>query len=115
VSLASNPLLIGAVTTLVVVVAVYLSYNANNGLPFVPTYDINAKIPNANGLIKGNDVRIGGTRVGIVANIVPYQEPNGRSVAVVEMKLQKSVQPLAANSEVSVLSRSSVGLKYLAL
>ena len=115
VSLASNPLLIGAVTTLVVVVAVYLSYNANNGLPFVPTYDIKAKLPNADGLIDGNDVRIGGTRVGIVANIVPHEEANGRSVAIVEMKLQKSVEPLAANTEVSVLSRSSVGLKYLAL
>ncbi len=32
-----SPLLIGAITTLIVVVAVYLSYNANNGLPFVPT------------------------------------------------------------------------------
>jgi ABC-type transporter Mla subunit MlaD len=69
-SLASNPLLIGAVTTLLVVVAVYLSYNANSGLPFVPTYDLKAELPNANGLIKGNDVRIGGTRVGIVENIV---------------------------------------------
>jgi hypothetical protein len=116
VSLASNPLLIGAVTTLVVVVAVYLSYNANNGLPFVPTYDLKAELPNANGLIQGNDVRIGGTRVGIVANIAPEQnKQTGRSVAIVEMKLEKSVQPLAANTEVSVLSRSSVGLKYLAL
>ena len=31
-------MLIGAATTLVVIVAVFLAYNANNGLPFVPTY-----------------------------------------------------------------------------
>ena len=35
--IASNPVLVGAVTILVVVVAVFLSYNANQGLPFVPT------------------------------------------------------------------------------
>ncbi|MDE3069871.1 MAG: MCE family protein, partial [Acidobacteriota bacterium] len=115
-SLAANPLLIGAVTTLVVAVAVYLSYNANNGLPFVPTYDVKATLPDANGLFEGNDVRIGGTRVGIVTNIVPHEDPRtGRSVAIVEMRLQKSVQPLPSNTQVSVLSRSSVGLKYLAL
>jgi ABC-type transporter Mla subunit MlaD len=115
-SLAANPLLIGAVTTLVVVVAIYLSYNANSGLPFVPTYNIKAALPDAEGLINGNEVRIGGTRVGIVANMVPYQEPRtGRTVAIAEMKLQKSVQPLPADTTDSVLSRSSIGLKYLAL
>ena len=33
----ANPVLIGAVTVLVVMVAVFLAYNANKGLPFVPT------------------------------------------------------------------------------
>ena len=37
-SIAANPMLIGAATMLVVIVAVFLAYNANNGLPFVPTY-----------------------------------------------------------------------------
>ena len=37
-SIAANPVLIGAATTLVIVVAVFLAYNANSGLPFVPTY-----------------------------------------------------------------------------
>jgi len=61
-SLAANPVLIGAATTLVVVVAVFLAYNANTGLPFVPTYRLQAEIPSAANLVKGNDVRIGGTR-----------------------------------------------------
>ena len=30
-SIAANPVLIGAVTVLVVIVAVFLAYNANNG------------------------------------------------------------------------------------
>jgi ABC-type transporter Mla subunit MlaD len=116
VSIAGNPLLIGAVTTLLVVVAVYLSYNANNGLPFVPTYNLQARLPDADGLIKGNDVRMGGTRVGLVAKLVPYQEPGtGRSIAIAELKLNKNIEPLPADTDTSVLSRSSVGLKYLEL
>ena len=39
-SVAANPVLIGAATVLVVIVAVFLAYNANNGLPFVPTYKL---------------------------------------------------------------------------
>jgi len=36
-SIAGSPILIGTVTVLVTVVAVFLAYNANSGLPFVPT------------------------------------------------------------------------------
>jgi ABC-type transporter Mla subunit MlaD len=115
-SIAGNPLLIGAVTVLLVVVAVYLSYNANNGLPFVPTYNLQVRLPDADGLIKGNDVRMGGTRVGFVSSLVPYQEPRtGRSVAIAYLKLKKNIEPLPADTATTVLSRSSVGLKYLEL
>ena len=56
----------GAVTLLVAIVAVFLSYNANSGLPFVPTYDLKAELPNAANLVAGNEVRIGGARVGVI-------------------------------------------------
>jgi ABC-type transporter Mla subunit MlaD len=42
-----NPTLIGAVTVLAAIVAVFLAYNANSGLPFVPTYDVHMQVPNA--------------------------------------------------------------------
>ena len=32
-SLAASPTMVGAVTTLIVIVAVFLAYNANSGLP----------------------------------------------------------------------------------
>ena len=70
---ASSPVLVGAVTVLVVIVAVFLAYNANNGLPFVSTYNLKAEVPNADALVKGNEVRIGGVRVGIVKSVVPVQ------------------------------------------
>ena len=62
--IAGNPVLIGAATVLVVLVAVFLSYNANQGLPFVPTYTLKVEAPSAANLVRGNEVRIGGTRVG---------------------------------------------------
>ena len=63
-ALTASPVLVGAVTVLVTIVAVFLSYNANTGLPFVPTYDLKANLPNASQLVEGFDVRIGGARVG---------------------------------------------------
>ena len=70
-------MLVGAVTVLVAIVAVFLSYNANSGLPFVPTYDLKANLPNAAQLVEGFEVRIGGARVGVVVEIEPKQ-PRGR-------------------------------------
>jgi virulence factor Mce-like protein len=115
-SLAGSPLLIGAVTTLIVTVAVFLSYNANNGLPFTPTYDIKVQLPQASGLQKGNQVRIGGVRVGLVSALSPYQDPaTGRLTAIVSLKLEKKVQPLPVDTTALVQSVSTIGLKYLSL
>ena len=79
-SIAGSPVLIGALTTLVVIVAVFLSYNANSGLPFVPTYDVEAELPNAANLVVGNEVRIGGFRVGAIDEITPVREPGRHRV-----------------------------------
>ncbi len=115
-SLAANPLLIGALTTLIVAVAVYLSYNALNGLPFTPTYDFKVELNEAAGLEKTNYVRIGGDLVGTVEKVVAHQNPaTGRVVAIAYLKLEKGVEPLPANSTVIVQSVSALGLKFLQL
>jgi phospholipid/cholesterol/gamma-HCH transport system substrate-binding protein len=115
-SIAGSPLLIGAVTTLIVVVAVFLSYNANNGLPFVPTYNIKVALPQASGLQPSNQVRIAGTRVGLVSSLSPHQDPaTGRVTAIANLKLEKNVQPLPVDTKAIVLSVSAIGLKYLEL
>jgi virulence factor Mce-like protein len=115
-SLAASPLLIGAITTLIVVVAVFLSYNANNGLPFVPTYNVKVELPEAAGLQPSNQVRIAGTRVGLVSSMKPHQNPRtGRVTAIAELHLEKKIEPLPANTKAIVQSVSTVGLKYLEL
>jgi len=115
-SIVGSPLLIGAVTTLVVIVAVYLAYNANNGLPFVPTYDVKVTLPDANSLRVGDEVQIGGTRVGVVGHEAAEQNPRTGAVdAVITLELQKRLQPLPANTTVVVRDRSALGEKYLQL
>jgi len=112
-SIAANPVLIGAATVLVVLVAVFLAYNANNGLPFVPTYELKVDLPNAANLVRGNDVRVGGTRVGSVADITPKRTSDGHYYAQLTLKLQRSVDPLPKDSTFLVRPRSALGLKYV--
>jgi len=114
-SIAANPVLIGAATTLVVVVAIFLAYNANSGLPFVPTYQIKTELPSAANLVVGNDVRIGGTRVGTVADIAPRRRRDGSAYALLTLQLETAVKPLPIDSTVLVRSRSALGLKYVEL
>ncbi len=112
-SLAASPTLVGAITTLIVIVAVFLAYNSGSGLPFVPTYRVSAVLPNAARVSPNNDVRIGGHRVGIVDQIEPIQSKGGRAAAKLDLKLDKSVDPLPSDSTVAVRYKSSFGLKYV--
>jgi virulence factor Mce-like protein len=112
-TLAASPTMVGAVTVLIVIVAVFLAYNANTGLPFVPTYRVSAELPNANALVPGNEVRIGGVRVGLVESIEPVAHEDGSATARFDLKLDKDVEPLPVDSTLIVRSRSALGLKYL--
>jgi virulence factor Mce-like protein len=112
-ALASSPTMVGAITVLIVIVAVFLAYNANTGLPFVPTYRISAQVPNANTLVPSNEVRIGGVRVGLVEDVVPVQHEDGSTSARLDLKLDDEVRELPEDSTVIVRSRSALGLKYL--
>src|SRR4051795_2468826 len=112
-SIAGNPVLIGAATVLVILVAMFLSYNANAGLPFVPTYQLKMEAPSAAALVKGNEVRIGGTRVGAVDTITTRRRADGTSVALINLKLQRSVQPLPKDSTIIIRPKSALGLKYV--
>ncbi len=114
-SIVANPVLVGAVTTLIVVVAVFLAYNANNGLPFVPTRTLLVELPNGANLVPGNEVRSGGYRVGVLEDMTPATLPNGRVGALARLKLDEVLGPVPEDSSVVVRSRSALGLKYVEL
>lgn len=110
---AGSPVVIGTVTVLVLIVAVFLAYNANSGLPFVSTYNLTARVPNANTLVKGNEVRIGGARVGVVSSVAAAQLENGAVVADLSLKLDESARPIPVDSTLMIRPKSPLGLKYL--
>ncbi|HEV7885618.1 MAG TPA: MlaD family protein, partial [Solirubrobacteraceae bacterium] len=112
-SLASSPVLIGLVTTVVVVVAVLIAYNATKGLPFVPTFELKVDTPNAARLVVGNEVREGGFRIGQVAKIDPV--PGGHGGAQLTLALDTSATPLPADSSIRIRPRSALGLKFVEL
>lgn len=113
-ALSANPVLVGAVTVLVVVTAVFLAYNANTGLPFVPTYELRATVPDAAEVVAGNDVLIGGTRVGQVAEVEAVRTARGEA-ARFRLQLDGSVGDLPADTRLLIRQRSNVGLKYVEL
>jgi ABC-type transporter Mla subunit MlaD len=130
-SVAASPTIVGAVTTLIVIVAVFLAYNANQGLPFVPTYRVSVVIPDGARVTGSNEVRIGGARVGVVESIDIVRAPGegeavqtgtdgaaaatgtGGTAAKLNLKLDKSASPIPEDSIFRVRYRSSFGLKYL--
>ncbi len=114
-AIASNPVLVGVATTLVIVVAVFLAYNANAGLPWVPSYRLTAEVPGAASLVRGNEVRIGGFRAGVVDKITPVQKSDGSVAAKLDLKLETDIKPLPIDSTITVRPRSSLGLKYVEL
>jgi phospholipid/cholesterol/gamma-HCH transport system substrate-binding protein len=112
-AIASNPVLVGVATTLVIVVAVFLAYNANAGLPWVPSYRITAEVPSAANLVRGNEARIGGLRVGTIDKIKPIRRKDGTYAAILDLKLETRVRPLPVDSKLIIRPRSALGLKYV--
>ena len=113
-ALANDPVLVGAIALLVGAIAVFLSYNANSGLPFVPAYQISINVPDAAELTKSSDVRVGGARVGQVITITAETPAHGKPYARVKVKLQPSTK-VPVDTVTEVKPRSILGAKYLAL
>jgi len=121
--------MVGAVTTLIVIVAVFLAYNANKGLPFVPVYRVSVEAPNSARLTTNNEVRIGGTRVGVIESIEPVVDSaqtetaqtggDGEAgelnpvAARLNLKLDKTAEPLPQDSVFRIRYKSAFGLKYV--
>ncbi len=125
--IAASPTMVGAVTVLVAIVAVFLAYNANKGLPFVPVYRVSVEVPNGARATDANEIRIGGTRVGVIESIEPIVDSSGSQTVSVDageeelpqvaarlnLKLDESAKPLPEDSVFRIRYRSAFGLKYL--
>ena len=114
--LVSSPVLIGAVTVLVAIVAVFLAYNANNGLPFVPRYSLRVRVRDAEEMTQNAEVHLaGGSLAGHVTSITPARDASGQPIAVLNLALDKSIEPLPVDSRWDIRLKGTIGLKYLQL
>jgi phospholipid/cholesterol/gamma-HCH transport system substrate-binding protein len=115
-AIAASPVLVGAVTVLISIIAVFIAYTANLGLPFVPTYDLKAELPSGNKLVIGNEVRLGGFRVGVVDDMKPRTvmvKGHPRAIALLSLKIDKTAEPLPVDTHMQIRPRSALGLKYV--
>ena len=102
-------------TVLVVLVAVFLAYNANNGLPFVPTRELKVDVASGADLVPGNEVREGGFLIGIVQSMQPITLPSGQVAGQLTLQLNKAYGRVPVDSTASVRPLSVLGLKYVDL
>ncbi len=115
-SALANPVLVGAVTLLIVNVATVLAWVANRGLPFVPTHEVKIELPNGANLLPGNEVRGGGFRIGIVSDMDAVMLPGDQGVgAVATLKIDAKQKDIPIDSRVIIRPRSVLGLKYVEL
>ncbi len=114
-SFLANPVLVGALTVLALIVGVTLAYQANNGLPFVPRYTLHVQIADASELTHGGEVHEGGALVGTVQTITAARDADGVPIAMLNLKLNKQVEPLPIDTTFDVRLKGSIGLKYLAI
>jgi virulence factor Mce-like protein len=110
-----NPVLVGAVTVLIILIGVFLAYNANQGLPFVPTKELKVDIANGADLTVGGDVREGGFRIGLVSAMDPIELPDGQVGAQLTLQLNQSYGSVPVDSTASIRPVSVLGSKYVDL
>src|SRR3954468_15876747 len=112
----TNPVLVGASIVIALVIGVFLSYNANHGLPFVKTFKLTADVPDAAELVVGSEVRIGGFRVGQV-NAIEAVPPTGDRppFARLSLNLDGTIKGIPGDTVVRVRPRSLLGAKYVEL
>jgi phospholipid/cholesterol/gamma-HCH transport system substrate-binding protein len=113
--IAGQPALLGAIALLVSMVAIYIVYNANAGLPFVPTYDVRAVIDDAEHMGKTGDVRMAGVLVGKVGGRHLEVMPDGTTRAVLDLALDRWMNPLPADTQIRMRAMSTLGSNYVEL
>jgi virulence factor Mce-like protein len=111
-----SPVMVGAMTVLIAVVTIYLSYNAGNSLPFVPSYQLSVQVPDAQELTDNNEVLVAGRRVGVIYSIQPQMTEQGHPYAQLTLHLDKTMEgQIHPDATAEVRSRSLLGAKYLDL
>jgi virulence factor Mce-like protein len=108
----TSPVLIGAITVLIAILAMVLAFGSNRGLPFVPTRQFEVDFGDGAAVIVGDDVREGGFLVGLVSGMRPVAL-RGHTLARLTLKIHKRDANIPVDSRFTINSKSVLGLKYV--
>jgi ABC-type transporter Mla subunit MlaD len=108
-----SPVVIGSLTVLVLVVSVVIAFGANTSLPFVPHYILHVQVRDAEEIVHGGEVHMGGALIGNVTSVTASRDAAGQPIAVLDLALDKSAEPLPANSRFTVRLSGAIGTKFL--
>ena len=75
----------------------------------------NVQVANGAELVKGNEVRSGGFRIGIVDDMKPVRLPNGRVGAELQAQARPKLGAVPVDRRSIIRPRSALGLKYVEL
>lgn len=114
--LSDNHLVIGVAVLALGVVGILISYSAQTGLPFVPTYSVTVEVPDATRVETGAPVRSGGVRVGVVQEVraVPATASKPEHARLL-LGLDPELARLPVDSRVTLRPISVLGGKYVAI
>lgn len=105
---------LGGLVVLCALAVVYLAFVANSGLPWNSVYRLSVDVPNAQRLSPHDPVRVGGVRVGQVAEIEARLD-GGAPFARVRLSLDRDVEPLPADTRVRISQASVLGASTVEL
>jgi ABC-type transporter Mla subunit MlaD len=71
------------------------------------------RVANGANLVKGNEVRSGGSRIGVVSDMRPVRLQDGSTGAELTLELDKADGELPKDSTLRIRPRSALGLKYV--
>ena len=102
--------LMGAVVLLVAAVFMFFAYNGS-GMRVEKGYVVTADFGNASGISLGSDVRVGGIKVGTVANL--SLDPESYE-AVLSIQIRENTK-MPKDSSAAIVSSGLLGEKYIQL
>jgi len=79
----------------------------------VPRYTLHIEASNAEELVHGSEIHMGGALIGNVSQVTAGRDRSGQPVAVIDAVMDKSVEPLPVDTHFTIRLKSSIGEKYL--
>jgi ABC-type transporter Mla subunit MlaD len=99
---------VGAVTGLAAALIATVAALSTNGLPFLPTYELETTLPaGAPTLRAGVEARIAGTSAGVITKVTAT--PDGRQ----RVRFKLRTHPVGADASITIRVKSAAGGRYL--